>query len=146
MTGRRATAGERVTAYDVLSFLIPLLIAFEVKIIGRLFVPEVLLLVALPLLLAARERRRFHRAACAIIVLGLVWFWSQVITDIVRLSAFGDYTRGWTRIGFTLINFAALYLLIGESRRRLVIFVMGLSLGLLLQYWINPNQFAPSEP
>jgi hypothetical protein len=80
------------------------------------------------------------------LVLCSLWLISQIVTDIVRHSAFADYTRGWSMIGLTLIGFVVLYTLLYERPRRFVLFGWGLVAGSVLTFIISPNDLALGGP
>ncbi|MGB9152303.1 MAG: hypothetical protein WCD70_04360, partial [Alphaproteobacteria bacterium] len=82
----------------------------------------------------------------SIIILCLLWLASQCVTDSVRHSAFADYARGWSNIGMTVVNFAALCTLLYGRPRRLMLYGWGLVLGKVLAYFISPNIFAGEYP
>ena len=77
-------------------------------------------------------------------MLGVLWLLSQVFTDIVRGSTYDDFFRGWSNISFFLLEFLAIYLLLGKNKRRLLLFAFGISIGQILAYLINPNIFLKS--
>lgn len=141
--GRRSRA--RLDTGDVMTFVAPAVIAVEFKVVGRLFLSELLILGYLPFLLLNQHRRRLTRTESAVVVFGLVWLWAQVVTDLVRVSEFTDYSRGWLKIAFTLTTFIGFSLLIGNNRRRLVLAVVGALAGALIQYWANPSIFAAAD-
>jgi hypothetical protein len=114
----------------------------EVKLVGRLFLPEVILLGLFPFLLLKRRRILCAELPKTLIVLGLLWLASQIVTDIIRSTPFEDFSRGWSNIGFFLIEFLTIYLLINKSERRLILFAIGMVIGQFLQYLITPNIFA----
>jgi hypothetical protein len=62
-----------------------------------------------------------------------------VVTDLIRLTQFDDYSRGWLKIAFLLTNFAAIVLLISNQRRRIVLFAWGLVFGILIDYAVSPS-------
>ena len=137
---------------DALAFTIPALLFVEFNIpsllfgefggVGRLSLPEVLLVGLIPLLAArkAADHVDFLRWA---IILGILWLFGQVLTDAVRGSAFVDYTRGWSKIAFTITNASALFLLLNDNPRRLLLFGLGLAAGSALQYYLNPGLYDP---
>ncbi len=131
---------------DVLVFVIPCLFFLEAKVVGRLFGTEILILAVFPFVLLTRGRLLWTPAPRTIILLGLLWLLGQVTTDLIRDTPFQDYARGWAKIGFTLINFSVLYLLLHDSARRLVIFAAGLGIGLILDYYITPGVLAAGDP
>ena len=129
---------------DLLAFLIPCLMCFEVRVIGRIFLPEIILLswLGLRVLETAQSSKLECKHVKKIIMLGGFWLLAQIFTDIVRGSTYHDFLRGWSNISFFLFEFLAIYLLAGKSKRRLLLFAFGISLGQILTYFINPNIFA----
>ncbi|MCJ7811187.1 MAG: hypothetical protein MUP62_03205, partial [Dehalococcoidia bacterium] len=137
---------------DALAFTIPALLFVEFNIpsllfgefggVGRLSLPEVLLVGLIPLLAArkAADRVDFPRW---FIILGILWLFGQVLTDAVHGSAFVDYARGWSKIAFTITNASALFLLLNDNPRRLLLFGLGLAAGSALQYYLNPGLYDP---
>jgi len=136
----------RADFLDAVAFLIPVTQFVEIKVIGRLFGPDLLLLGLLPLLLGWRGRLLRHRLPRVFIILAVLWLASQVATDLFRETPFQDYSRGWAKIGFTLTSFLALYLLLYKRRRRIVLFAIGLATGGLVGYFANPGIYAAGAP
>ncbi len=134
------------TFLDVASLAIPLTIAFDVSLVGRLFLAEVLLLAILPFVLMTRRGRPFDRAAQLIVLVGLVWLWSQIVTDIYRDTTFLDYARGWMKIAFTLSSLVALYALLIGRARRILLFACGLSVGFVVEAFAFPAPLTASDP
>lgn len=120
-------------------FAISSLLFLEVTIVGRLLVIELLLLALLPMLLIFKGRLLAAPMPRTLLLLGLLWLLSQVATDLIRDTPFVNYSRGWAKITFTLINFTVLYMLLHNSRRRLVLFAMGMVVGGLINYSVNPS-------
>ena len=75
-----------------------------------------------------------------------LWLVSQVVTDVVRHSAFADYARGWSNIGLTLVNFAVFFSILYQKPRRMAIYGWGLVIGGLLDFWINPTKNMKDDP
>lgn len=136
----------RVKMLNVLAFVVPATQFMEIKAIGRLFLPDVLLACMLPMLFLAHGKRLRARLPMIFILLAISWFIGQVATDIIRGSVFDDYVRGWAKIGFTLVNFCALYLLLHGHPRRLILYAAGLAVGGLISYFLNPNLYAADYP
>ena len=122
LTGREMTG-------RLLSFAIPVLIAIEVPGLGTIYFAELCLIGLFPVLVVMRGKALLSKSLGMILMLGLVYFSAQVITDVIRETPFGDYARGWSRILFLLISFISLYLLIGGSRARILCFAGGLVVG-----------------
>ena len=140
---------------DALAFTIPSLLFVEFNMssllfvefsgFGRLFLPEVLLVGLIPLLAARKAAGRVDFPRW-VIILGILWLFGQVLTDAVHGSAFVDYSRGWSKIAFTITNASALFLLLNDNPRRLLLFGLGLAAGSALQYYLNPGVLAPGDP
>lgn len=136
----------RIKMLDIIVFLIPTTQFFELKIVGRLFLSDMLLALILPILLLDYGQRLRARLPMIFISLALFWFFGQVATDIVLATVFSDYVRGWAKIVVTLINFCALYLLLYGHQRRLILYAVGLATGGLISYFVNPNLYAVDYP
>jgi O-antigen ligase len=144
-TPARKRSGSR-DPFDTLAFLIPCLLFIQIKVVGVLNGSDLLMLAAF-LYLAFRGKIRIATpAGKRCLVLGSLWLVSQIVTDIVRKSAFADYARGWSMIGLTLINFAVLYMLLYERSRRLLIFGWGLVAGIVLSFFISPSGYSQVLP
>lgn len=143
---RSATQSPR---YDFLgnafACLIPML-TFEVELIGRLFLSEILLLCMLPFLLMARGRLLLAPLPRKLLLFGLAWLLSQILTDVIRATPFEDWSRGWAKIVFLLLNFSAIYLYFNGKEKRFVLFAVGGALGLVLAYFLNPNIYTEGNP
>ncbi len=117
----------------------------EFPLLGRLFATEIALLAILCFQLVKRACRLEYPPIARVLGLGLFWLLSQIITDIVRSSPPENYLRGWANILFFLANFAALYLLL-RTERRLLLYAIGLAIGQLLRFFINPGPEVADDP
>jgi len=143
----RLEEGEAFGSLDLLAFLIPATTFIEVRIIGRLFAPDVLLACMIPLLfVAGKDRELAYKLPKTFILLAGLWLFGQVVTDLVRHTPFRDWSRGWAKIIFFIINFAALCMLIERRPRRIVLYAAGLSLGYTLKFFLNPDIYAIGAP
>jgi hypothetical protein len=131
---------------DTLVFLIPCLLFIRIKVVGVLGGSDLLMLGAFLYLAFSGKIRIATPAGKIFLVLGSLWLVSQIVTDIVRKSAFADYARGWSMIGLTLIGFAVLYTLLYERPRRLVIYGWGLVAGTVLLFFLSPNDVSAGLP
>jgi hypothetical protein len=131
---------------NFLVFLIPALEFVQINVVGTLFGPEILLLFIFVYLLLSGKIRIAAPAARTFIVLCSLWLVSQCATDVVRHAAFADFARGWSNIGMTLVNFAALCTLLYGRPHRLVFYGWGLVVGGILRYYISPGIFAEGDP
>ena len=71
---------------------------------------------------------------------------AQIVTDLVRSSASEDYFRGWIKIFFVLVNFAVVWLVVCNSRRRFMLYGVGLAAGTILSVFIHPSNDALISP
>lgn len=131
---------------NILAFLIPCSLFLEVNIGGRLFAPEILLLVILPFLVFFKGRKLLESIPRTFILLSFLWLVGQIITDLIRDIQFEDYSRGWAKIIFFSTNFMALYLLLGLSARRWLVFGAGLAAGLAITFFYSPSEYALDYP
>ncbi len=137
---------KEIRILDIAVFIVPATQFIEMKIIGRLFAPDILLACMLPILLLSRRELLRERMPIAFIVFAIFWLSGQIVTDIVRETVFQDYMRGWSKIVFTLMNFCSLYLLIFCNKRRIFFYAIGLALGVAIKYFVNPGAYAEGLP
>ncbi len=131
---------------DILVFLIPCLQLIQIRVVGVLNGSDLLLL-AVFFYLVFREKVRIATPTGKwFVVLCSLWLVSQCVTDVVRHTAFADYSRGWSAIGITLINFVVLCTLMYGRPRRLVLYGWGLVAGSALTFLISPNDYAQDQP
>ncbi|MGI9417388.1 MAG: hypothetical protein ACR2RA_06065 [Geminicoccaceae bacterium] len=121
--------GSKELGARLLAFAIPVLIAVEVPGLGTIYLAELCLIGLLPFLVVLRGRMLQSRALAFILLMGLVYFAAQVVTDVIRETPFADYARGWSRILFLMFSFVSTYLLIGNDRARLLCYAAGLVVG-----------------
>lgn len=128
-----------------LAFLIPAVQFIQLHVVGTLYASDLLALATSVIGVASGSRALGRRPPRTFLVLGVVWLLAQVLSDLIRATAFRDYARGWAMIVFALLNFAALYLLL-SNRRRIVLCTLGFIAGGLLTYLFSPSSFADAYP
>lgn len=136
----------RLDVLDVLAFAAPLFRFVHIEVVGTLYLTELLLAGALFVQFLRSGRRLAVRPPRTLILLLLAWVFAQVVTDLVRGSPFNDYARGWAMISFALINFSALYLLLANQPKRIVLFALGLAVGHVIEFFVAPGVHAPAYP
>ena len=144
-----ATEGDlfsRIGVVGLATLLIPMLSLLEVSLVGRLFVPEMLLAALLPFLLMARGHHLLRPFPQVFLVLIVVWMIGQVATDLYRDIPSSDYLRGWAKILFTGICFSSIYLLINNRPERIVLYFMGIAAGTILDINLTPSSTALEHP
>jgi hypothetical protein len=143
------TAPSKKIIIDALVLLVPTLTFLEFRLIGRLFLSEIMLIGFIPFLLFSKGWMLRDPLPKKLFTLGVLWLFAQVITDLIRGTPFQDYSRGWAKITFFMLNFAALYMLLYNNRRRLILFALGLVFSGFLAYKFkidSPFSYARSYP
>lgn len=130
----------------LLALLVPMLHSLEVKLVGRLFVSELVLAALLPFMVLTRGRLLLKPFPAVFIAFMMAWLFSQVVTDLYRDTPSSDYLRGWAKIISTGICFVSLYLLINNKSERIVLYLAGLVIGLLLTHQFSPSKTAIAHP
>ena len=131
---------------DIIVFSIPFFSFIEFKIVGRLFMSEIIIICLFPILLYNHRKVLSTLLPKRMIILMVLWLFGQIVTDLIRHTEFIDYIRGWAKISITLINFAILYILIFGNRKRIVLYAIGIAIGGILSYYFNPNIYADDYP
>ena len=141
-----AVRQDLVSLGDAFAIIVPLLQVVELKMAGLLLASDLALIAALPIALIRHPDRLKQRPVPVILTLGIFWFAAQIVTDMVRSSAPEDYLRGWVKICFVLVNFTVVWLVICCSRRRFVLYGIGLSIGTILSFLVHPSEDAMNSP
>lgn len=131
---------------NIFACLIPMLMFMEINLGGRLFLSEILLAVMLPWLLVIRGHLLADKLPRRLLLLGMLWLMALIVSDEIRGTPFEDWSRGWAKIVFLLIDFAAIYLLLFGKEQRYFMFAAGIALGQILGYFFNPNDYALGYP
>jgi hypothetical protein len=128
-----------ISAGDASSLLVGILLCLQLRFVGQLYLAEIVLALMLPALALRHVRTATRRVPRTFIVLGLVWLYGQIATDIYRGTDTHDLARGWANIVFTLIDFAAVFLLLDGRVKRYKLFALGLATGSLFAYLLDPS-------
>jgi hypothetical protein len=110
------------------------------------FATDICLLALLPIVAAKYGSLLGKRRILIVCLLGTAWLAAQVVSDLVMGSPADQYLRGWAKISLTITHFATIALLVRHSVRRLALYGIGLALGGLLTYFVNPGEYAKSVP
>lgn len=136
----------RTSRGDLLALLAPIAQIAELEVVGRLNGTDVVLAVVLPILLVKRGRRLLDPVPKALLLLLLLWLAGAVATDVARSTPFQDYSRGWSKIVLFGVSFCSLFLLIDGRPPRLVQYIVGLSIGFLVETLLSPDADAMADP
>ncbi len=131
---------------DVFCLLAPLLQFVRIQFGGVLQGTDLVLLAALPIAVVRHPGRLRQKPVPAILMLGVFWLSSQMLTDFVRHSAPEDYLRGWSRIILILVSFTVLWTVVCTSRRRFILYGIGTALGGILTLYIQPTDQMLDSP
>jgi hypothetical protein len=132
---------------DLISLIVGLFASFYVSVGGQLYVSEILLVLLAPVLWQQKGRFLVRNVNVRkILILGALWFISQVLTDLIRQTPMSDLMRGWAGIIVLLISFSSLYLLLGNNIRRIIIFIFGYALSGLLSLFFQPSAYFTTYP
>jgi len=142
IANRARPAANQYSVLDIAAFLIPFTRFLEIKFIGNLYISDLELALLLPALVIMRGKLLNRRLPIILLMFGLLWLLGQVASDILRHSSFRDYSRGWALIVFTLIDFTSLYLLLIGRNKRILFYAVGLALGAIVAYFVNPDVYA----
>lgn len=138
MTTRRTGEQARAQQGDALVFCLTALTGVSVSFGGRLYAAEILVLVLLPALAVSRRAARLRDPfAIRFLTLAAVWFAGQLVTDLLQGTSLQLLAKGWALILFTMVNFAALWMLV-TNRRRVLLALSGAVAGLILLYALDP--------
>lgn len=118
---------------DMLAFAIAILWFVYVQVVGNLYLSELMLIVVFIFMFKRYGYLLLEPLPKHILLFGSLWLLSQVVTDLVRMTPLESLLKGWASIGFFLIDFAALYMLLYKNTRRLKLFIIGFALGGLLR-------------
>lgn len=117
----------------------------SIRVIGELFLTDILLLGLVPLALL-RMRPAQWRSAAPFIVLMMLWLVGLMVSDIVRQSPFENYARGWAKIIFFMVSFVGLLWLTDARIGRLMVFFLGVAAAGAIQTAFMPTGFQQGAP
>ncbi|ADL55308.1 hypothetical protein [Gallionella capsiferriformans] len=129
----------------IIAFLVSFFSFVHISAIGELYISELVLGFSL-ILLAKKRGKLFESTPKLILILGFLWLCSQILTDLVQASPVMNLMKGWAAIIFFLIDFAALYLIVGNSVKRAKMSVLGFALGGIFQFFVAPTEFGLFDP
>ncbi len=142
---RRAAQGSPEYNFMMLTgivvFIVGLLSAYYLQVIGQLYLSEIVLPIFIPLLWRRKNYLLRTKEVKWIFLLGIFWLIMQVLTDIVRSTPLTDLLRGWALIIVFLSNTLALYLLLFPNPQLILIGFTGYVFGQILQPLLQPDRY-----
>jgi hypothetical protein len=135
-----------VSVADVLVFIVGVGSDLSVHLIGEIQVAEIILICLIPFLILLRSRGALRPGLKPIFLLLGFWLIGQVMTDVYRGSARGDWMRGDARIIFFAIDICGLMLLVGWDHRSKLIYWLGYAISSLLAARFQPTDDTYAYP
>jgi hypothetical protein len=111
------------------------------RFIGDVFIGELAVLVLLPFAILQARGEPLSRPFKVLLLTGLLWFVSLVLTDAVRGSAPVDYLRGWANVAVFFADLFVIYRLVGRHPMRHVLLIASFALGQLIGLLVEPTPF-----
>jgi hypothetical protein len=136
----------RLSFIDVLIVAIPLTQVFKFDFVGVLYGPDIAYLVALPFLLAFNSGNFLRREVRTFLFLASAWLLGAIITDVFRGTPWDDIARGWSKILLFELEFLAIWLLVNNDLRRMILLIVAHALGGALEAVLNPSSLAEYDP
>lgn len=110
------------------AFLIPVLTSVKINIIGHFFPGEILTTLMLPSVILHIGFYWNSKHIKILLVMLTLWSLSLMLTDIIRETDFTDYSRGWAKQLFLMINIIVFYNLFKGSKLRIYYAFLGLGI------------------
>src|SRR5579859_2621104 len=107
-------------------FLLGVVGAFSVSLVGALPGNELLLIPILPLMLLAKGNRAFKREYLWFYVLTFAWLLGTIVADLYVGSPAVSRMKGLARVVFFALDFMALAILINNKTRRMIVFALSI--------------------
>ena len=126
-------------------FLVGLLSFVHIKLIGDLYISEVILAGITFLKIRKVVRILSIPWLRTLIYLGILWLVSQIITDILKKTSLDYALKGIFSVAFILTDIIGLFILINNSRNRLEAFTLGIALSGFLYTFLTPSDYATTE-
>jgi O-antigen ligase len=119
--------------FDIIVILLAFFWFIEIKIVGRLFLLELVYLIIAVVLILSPACLSLSPFLRKFFVLLAVWLLGLMFADWYWGTSFVDYARGWSKVFFFGINVFVIYQLCRNKPRRLFLYLFGLALGGLVQ-------------
>ncbi len=123
---------------DVFCLILGIATSFSVHLVGDLYMAEVLLALAFPILAILRIRRALRPELKMIYVLMGFWLLGLVVADAYNHTPITDRMRGMALIVFFAINLLGMSMLLGHNEKRKILYFVGFSTGSLAAVKIQP--------
>ncbi len=122
-------------------FFVGLASPINFRLGGDIFLPDMFFTGSFLFLGRRLSKLPGQKYILTLIILGALWFLGQVVTDFYRETPIADWTRGWAKILFFLMDFLGLLVASRFRLNRILAFAAGSSIGMVLQTLFFPNSF-----
>jgi hypothetical protein len=127
--------------FDWAALLLPFGLAVEFQFSGRLFMNEFIALALSPVMLPDIGSIFRDRVVRGLSITALLWLLFQVATDLARHSPYEDYSRGWSRVVFLMLNFYTIVWIVAYQEKRIKLMMVGVSISFVLIYFFRRPPF-----
>ena len=130
-----------------IAFLLPLTGLVKIGFVGTLYLHDILTPILLVGLLFFSGNETSLRPLRTALWLILIWLLGAMVTDLIQVTPFEDYSRGWSRIILLGMNIITFWLLSKGRMSVLIAYVAGLGVqSLLLPLFATEEDFGVNEP
>jgi len=119
---------------------------FSFTAIGKVFLPDIILTLALPYAIFNKPNKTPWLLAAPIFILLIFWLLGAALTDVIRESPFRNYSRGLAKIALFGIALVSLLGLTQAKIDRLMAYFGGLAAAGIMTTLIIPNEYQRGEP
>ena len=143
MSSPRAVGERNALPLDAIALLLPFARLIELRIVGNLYLHDVLTPIVILFLFQQPVSLRPLRPL--IILLG-IWLFGAVASDVYRHSPFNDYARGWSKIVLFGLNAVMVWMLTGGQSRRLAVYTFSTGIALCMGALLKPVELDATDP
>lgn len=130
----------RLSGIDKLLLILGMIIGIKLRLVGEFYISGILLAVMFFYEFPNRNRLDINKMPYKMPLLLGLWFFSQIVTDIIRMTPPEDLMRGWAKLFIFTMSMCAFYVFTYCNRRRLLIANFSLSLGVIIEALVMPTQ------
>jgi hypothetical protein len=127
---------------ELLLITIALASIAEINIIGRITGSDLFLIGLFPFLVLRRNALLSRGLLGWVLLLAILWFLSQAVTDLYRETPSDDLARGWAKILVFIINLSSLALLTRLEPRKILIFLVAMAAAGAMKIYLGIGELA----
>lgn len=144
---KRPQKGLNKSSAMLIAGLLPFTQLIELKLVGTLFLQDLIAVFLLPILLAITpQARKLLKPLKLFLLLALVWLAGAILTDFLVESAFEDLARGWSKILLYAIHAVVLWLLSRGNLTVLAIYLVASGFSYGVKALVLPSELAEADP